>query len=106
MKEDILFKNTPISDLQSIRIETRYFKCGCLQMAWEDISGIPDAVFYLEGSNDAEKWDILSSPSNISGTTGCDLIMFSEIFCKYIRCRIEKNGVTGGTVSATLTLKI
>jgi len=106
MKEDTLFKETPIDNLQSIRIETRHFKVGCLQISWKNLTGTIDAEYYLEGSNDAETWDVLSSPSVMSEAESCDLIMFSEIFCKYIRCRIYKKGVTGGSVSAVLTLKV
>ena len=73
-------------------------------VTWAGLTGTLDAEFFLEVSNDGTNWGALTSPVAVGTASGSDPIKSAECFFTYVRLNVVKNGVTGGTISATISL--
>lgn len=71
---------------------------------WASLTGTLDAEFFLEASNDGTAWGAITTPVVVSGASASDAIQSTECFFNYVRLAVTQNNVTGGNISASISL--
>ena len=59
----------------------------------------------MEVSNDGTNWASLTTPVAVSGASDSDAVVSSDAHFNYVRAKVVQNNVTGGNISASITLK-
>ena len=109
MRTEIVFNAVDPSVQQisaSIKHDMRYQSF--TQFVKTGVTGDPQV--FLEASADDTNWDIVPNPKTGDDFTllddpTSDSIIVLENPMKYVRFRMEANGATGGTLTATLNRK-
>jgi hypothetical protein len=83
---------------------TQYDGVG-IQIVWTSLTGTLDGVVTVYVSNDGTNWDDIGTPTTISTASGNQCIGIEDVYFAFIKVIAVKNGVTGGTISVSATLK-
>lgn len=76
-----------------------------VQVVWASLTGTIDGTITLEGSIDGTNFDAVNSPISITGASSNDCISLTNFAFPYIRLKLTKNNITGGTISAMICFK-
>jgi len=104
INEVLLASSTLSSDIVSTAFATKgLYKIGVI-IGWSNLTGTLDAEYTLEVSNDGVKWGIFTPAVSITTASDVDPFTSADCFFNYVRLRVTKNNVTGGTVDASISL--
>jgi hypothetical protein len=78
---------------------TSQYKNVGIQIVWKNLTGTINSEVDFKVSIDREHFDEISSSVTLSGASGNDCIPLEYVFFPAMRVKINKNSVTGGTIS-------
>lgn len=103
--QTLLAATTFTADTASAKFALTTFGEIGIQIVWTGLTGTINGTYVVQYSNDGTNWDNATTPIAFSGANGNDCLPFENAFFNYVRISCAVGGITGGTISASITLK-
>lgn len=95
----VIAEDVALTEDRIYNFDTYQYKNVGIQIVWKNLTGTINSEVDFKVSVDKIHFDEISSSVSLSGASGNDCIPLESIYFPIIQVKVNKNSVTGGTIS-------